>query len=115
MQDGTASALIGNADMHLKNWSLVYPDRRHAALAPAYHFLSTIPCLPDENAALSFSRTKRFDEFSSLNTNVLSRDCILQSPQQYQPSSPAPSFRMTGAGFGDKSNSKPCRATAGSH
>jgi serine/threonine-protein kinase HipA len=26
--------LIGNADMHLKNWSLIYPDRRRAALAP---------------------------------------------------------------------------------
>ena len=61
----TFNTLIGNADMHLKNWSLVYPDRRHAALAPAYDLLSTIPYIPDENAALSFSRTKRFDEFSA--------------------------------------------------
>ena len=36
----TFNALIGNADMHLKNWSLIYPDRRHAALAPAYDFVS---------------------------------------------------------------------------
>ncbi|MEM9670782.1 MAG: HipA domain-containing protein, partial [Pseudomonadota bacterium] len=49
--------------MHLKNWSMIYPDRRHAALAPAYDLISTIAFLPDENAALKFSRTKRFAGF----------------------------------------------------
>jgi len=60
----TFNTLIGNADMHLKNWSLIYPDRRHAALAPAYDFVSTIPYIPDRSAALNISRTKRFDEFT---------------------------------------------------
>ncbi len=60
----TFNTLIGNADMHLKNWSMIYPDRHNAALAPAYDFVSTISFLPDRNAALNFSRTKRFDEFS---------------------------------------------------
>ena len=60
----TFNTLIGNADMHLKNWSLIYPDRRHAALAPAYDFMSTIAYLPDDSAALRFSRTRRFSEFS---------------------------------------------------
>ena len=60
----TFNTLIGNADMHLKNWSLTYPDRRHAALAPAYDFVSTVAYIPDGEAALNFSRTKRFDQFS---------------------------------------------------
>lgn len=60
----TFNTLIGNADMHLKNWSMIYPDRRNAALAPAYDFVSTIPYIPDRKAALNFSRTKRFDEYS---------------------------------------------------
>ena len=60
----TFNTLIGNADMHLKNWSLIYPNRRNAALAPAYDFISTIAFLPDDKAALTVSRTKRFDEFS---------------------------------------------------
>ena len=30
----TFNVLIGNADMHLKNWSVIYPDRRNIALAP---------------------------------------------------------------------------------
>ena len=60
----TFGTLIGNADMHLKNWSLIYPDRRTAALSPAYDLVSTIAYLPDKNAALTVSRSKRFDDFS---------------------------------------------------
>ena len=60
----TFNTLIGNADMHLKNWSVSYPDRRHAALAPAYDLVSTIAYIPDGTAALNFSRTRRFDEFT---------------------------------------------------
>jgi len=60
------SALIGNGDMHLKNWSLIYPDRRSAALSPAYDLLSTIPYIAGEDtAALNFSRTKKMTEFTA--------------------------------------------------
>jgi serine/threonine-protein kinase HipA len=58
------NTLIGNADMHAKNWSLIYPNRRQAAIAPAYDFVSTIPYFPDDKSALSFGRTKRMDELS---------------------------------------------------
>ena len=34
--------LLGNADMHLKNIGLLYPDRRNAELAPAYDITSTV-------------------------------------------------------------------------
>ena len=56
------STLIGNADMHLKNWSLIYPDRRTPVLSPAYDLLSTIPYITDETAALNYSRTKKMTE-----------------------------------------------------
>lgn len=59
------NALIGNADMHLKNWSLIYPDKRRAALAPAYDFVSTTPYIKDDKAALKVSRSARFDEFTN--------------------------------------------------
>lgn len=59
------SALIGNGDMHLKNWSLIYPDRRTAALAPAYDLLATIPYIKGEDtAALKYSRTKKMAELT---------------------------------------------------
>lgn len=39
----TCDALVGNADMHLKNVSLIYPDRRAARLAPAYDLFRPWP------------------------------------------------------------------------
>lgn len=59
------NALIGNADMHLKNWSLIYPDRRVAALAPAYDFVSTIsyPGL-DQKLALNFGKSKKMTDIT---------------------------------------------------
>ena len=60
----TFNMLIGNADMHVKNWSVMYPDTRHAVLAPAYDLVATIAYIPDDKAALKVSRTKRFDGFS---------------------------------------------------
>jgi serine/threonine-protein kinase HipA len=58
------NALIGNADMHLKNWSLIYSDQRNTALAPAYDFVSTTPYIKDDKSALKVSRSARFDEFT---------------------------------------------------
>ena len=60
----TFSALIGNADMHLKNWSLVYPDRVSPALSPAYDLLSTIAYLPDETMALRLGRSRRWRDLT---------------------------------------------------
>jgi serine/threonine-protein kinase HipA len=61
--------LIGNGDMHVKNWSLIYPDRRTPALSPAYDLLSTIPYIEGEDtAALNFSRTK---EMAALSVDEL--------------------------------------------
>lgn len=34
--------LSGNADAHIKNWAIVYPDGIKARLAPVYDFVSTI-------------------------------------------------------------------------
>jgi serine/threonine-protein kinase HipA len=58
------STLIGNTDMHLKNWSLIYKDGRTPTLSPAYDLLSTIPYIADETMALKYSRTKKMAEFS---------------------------------------------------
>ncbi len=52
----------GNADMHLKNWSLRYPDGRNPVLSPAYDFVATV-AYPgvDRELALNFSKSKNFD------------------------------------------------------
>jgi serine/threonine-protein kinase HipA len=55
------SVLIGNADMHLKNWSLLYPDGRKPILSPAYDFVSTFPYIPGNTLALSFGKIKSLE------------------------------------------------------
>jgi len=58
------NALIGNADMHLKNWSLIYKDPRMPSISPAYDFVSTIAYIKDNSMALKVSKSNRFDAFS---------------------------------------------------
>lgn len=60
----TYSVLIGNGDMHLKNWSLLYTDGRRPALSPAYDLLSTVAYIPEEEAALKFHRSRAWDSFT---------------------------------------------------
>jgi serine/threonine-protein kinase HipA len=52
------SIAIGNYDMHLKNWSLIYPDGRTPRLAPAYDFVSTVRYIADDKLALSIAKEK---------------------------------------------------------
>ncbi|NRA89401.1 MAG: type II toxin-antitoxin system HipA family toxin [Rhizobiales bacterium] len=58
------STLIGNDDMHLKNWSLIYYDKRNASLSPAYDLLSTIAYIPSDEAALKYARTNKMSELN---------------------------------------------------
>ncbi len=58
------SVLIGNADMHLKNWSLIYPDQRLAVLSPGYDFVSTIAYIDDDKMALGFLKSKSMFDLS---------------------------------------------------
>ena len=50
--------------MHLKNWSLIYPNKISARLAPAYDFVSTIAFLNDDEMALKFLKTKKMSDLS---------------------------------------------------
>ena len=54
------SILVGNGDMHLKNWSLVYNDPTRPALSPAYDLLSTAPYVPDDEMALRLGGARQW-------------------------------------------------------
>jgi len=58
------SVLIGNGDMHLKNWSLLYPDGRTPVLSPAYDFVATFPYIPGDKLALSFGGSQSLNEIT---------------------------------------------------
>ncbi len=60
------SVVIGNADMHLKNWSLLYPDRRTPVLSPGYDFVATLPYIPKDELALSFGGSRSLSEITQV-------------------------------------------------
>jgi serine/threonine-protein kinase HipA len=64
------SAAIGNADMHLKNWTLLYPDGGAPELSPAYDFVSTIAYLND-NFQMALSITRKEKDVRNINETLL--------------------------------------------
>jgi serine/threonine-protein kinase HipA len=53
--------LLANGDAHLKNWSLIYPDRVTAELAPAYDIVTTMVYIGDERKfALNLGGSKEW-------------------------------------------------------
>lgn len=55
------NVLLANGDAHIKNWSVIYPDRIHPRLAPAYDIVSTLPYISGEDkAALNMARQKEW-------------------------------------------------------
>ena len=42
------TVLVGNGDMHLKNWSLIYEGGRTPRLSPAYDYVSTVIYMTDD-------------------------------------------------------------------
>jgi len=47
--------IVGNADMHLKNYSLYAPDGHHHVLTPAYDLICTALLLPEDNEELALT------------------------------------------------------------
>lgn len=52
--------MVGNGDAHLKNWALLFPDRRNARLAPAYDIVPTFLYGYPEALALRFAGGRTF-------------------------------------------------------
>jgi serine/threonine-protein kinase HipA len=50
--------------MHLKNWSLLYPDRRTPVLSPGYDFVATLPYLPADTLGLSLGDGRSLSEIT---------------------------------------------------
>lgn len=55
--------LVGNADAHLKNSSIIYKDGTTPSLSPAYDIVSTIEYTKDYQTALNLGKEKSFYAF----------------------------------------------------
>lgn len=53
-----------NADAHIKNWSLIYPDGVRPQLSPAYDLVSTIEFIDPDALALNLAKTKAWEKLS---------------------------------------------------
>ncbi|WP_099865071.1 type II toxin-antitoxin system HipA family toxin [Pararhizobium haloflavum] len=75
------AVVTGNGDMHLKNWSLIYPgDGGTPALAPVYDLLSTVPYIPADNLALSLGGERSFKALSAPRWKAFANRARLPEP-----------------------------------
>ncbi len=66
--------MIGNGDAHLKNWSVIYPDRQNPALSPAYDILFTRAYIKsDDSIAMKLGKEKKTTKLSIDHFKALSR------------------------------------------
>lgn len=63
----------GNADAHLKNWSLIYRDGLHANLSPAYDLVSTIHYIDQDSLALNLGGSKDWSRVSTATFDRMAR------------------------------------------
>jgi len=63
----------GNGDAHLKNWGIIYPDRRRPRLGPAYDLVAVAARLPRDDLALQFGGQKAFGSIDMDTFGALAR------------------------------------------
>ncbi|PWC19697.1 type II toxin-antitoxin system HipA family toxin [Brenneria corticis] len=56
--------LLGNGDAHLKNWTLIYADKRFPRLAPLYDVVFTAPYIEHDRLALNMVNTKQWSDMT---------------------------------------------------
>ncbi|HEY9792417.1 MAG TPA: HipA domain-containing protein [Candidatus Obscuribacterales bacterium] len=61
------TVIIGNGDMHLKNWSLVYADGKNPRLSPAYDFVPTVLYMPHDDLGLRLGGEREFSKITNEN------------------------------------------------
>lgn len=75
------SVITGNGDMHLKNWSLMYPGNGDKpALAPIYDVLSTVPYIPADAMALSLGGERSFKALAAPRWKAFANRARLPEP-----------------------------------
>ncbi len=71
------SVLVGNGDMHLKNWSLIYRDGRTAVMSEAYDLVATVPYIKSDTLALSFGDSKNIGAITPAQVRRFARKTSL--------------------------------------
>lgn len=67
--------ISGNGDAHLKNWGVIYRDRRNPSLSPAYDLIATVCRIPNDDMALGFAGTKEWGELDPARVSTFLAAC----------------------------------------
>ena len=82
------AALVGNGDLHAKNWSLLYRDGRTPELSPAYDLLCTTAYVPGDAPAFAIGAARRWeslglDDFAELADSAhIARAVFVRAAQE---------------------------------
>jgi serine/threonine-protein kinase HipA len=76
--------MVGNGDGHMKNWSFIFPDGRHAGPSPAYDIVSTLTYTPDRMALklygtknpriVKLSRLRKMAKLVNVDEDMIERE-----------------------------------------
>lgn len=75
------SFIIGNADMHLKNFSMLEYSTGHFALSPAYNLLSTFLVIDNENEQMSLTINGKKNKIGRKDFDILAKSLALTEKQ----------------------------------
>lgn len=81
------SFIIGNADMHLKNFSMLENNDNHFSLSPAYDLLSTFLVIDNESEQMSLTMNGKKNKIERSDFDVLAQNLNLtvkQTANSYQ-------------------------------
>jgi len=76
------SFLIGNADMHLKNYSLIYEDNTRPLLSPAYDLVATAVINPADKEDLALTLNGKRSKINKRDFEAAFKTLKLESKQQ---------------------------------
>ena len=76
------SFIIGNADMHLKNFSMIETDNNGFVLSPAYDLISTFLAIKNEDEQLSLSINGKRNKITIKDFDILARNLGLNEKQK---------------------------------
>ena len=65
--------LLGNGDAHIKNWTIIYQDKRSPRLSPLYDVMFTAPYIQNDNLALNMAGTKQWHKMTMQNFEIWSK------------------------------------------
>ncbi len=104
------NVLIGNADAHLKNWSLIFSDGRMPRLAPAYDLVGTVPSLPTTDW-----RSRSVIRRSSPRSTSMSVPSLSRKSRPASPPGVADGPRDRSEGVGSLAGPRAAAGASGSH